>query len=84
MKEVDELKEFLEKAHGEITIDVDGMAPHISGTINDSGMMMAAFTCLKNLELGRGKKFDEVVELMKDLNAIMGCHAEGKINGKNL
>lgn len=42
MKEIDDLKDFLSKAHGEITIRVDGMAPHVEGTINDSGMMMAA------------------------------------------
>ena len=39
MKEVDDLKEFLNKAHGEITIKVDGMIPHVEGAINDSGMM---------------------------------------------
>ena len=42
MKEVDDLIDFLNKAHGEITIKVDGMVPHVEGTINDSGMMMAA------------------------------------------
>jgi hypothetical protein len=34
MKEVDDLKEFLNKAHGEITIKVDGMVPHVEVTIN--------------------------------------------------
>ena len=36
MKEVDDLKEFLNKAHGEITIKVDGMIPHVEGNINVS------------------------------------------------
>lgn len=31
MKEIDDLKDFLNKAHGEITIKVDGMVPHIKG-----------------------------------------------------
>ena len=84
MKEVDDLKEFLNKAHGEITIKVDGMVPHISGTINDSGMMMAAFACMKTLETKRGNSFDDTVEMMKKLNAVMGYHIQGRIDGKNL
>lgn len=78
MKEVDYLKDFLNNAHGEITIRVDGMIPHISGTINDSGMMMAAFACMKSLEV-RGGSFDDTVEMMKGLNSIMGYHVNGKI-----
>ena len=82
MKEIDELKEFLNTAHGEVTIKVDGMAPHIKGMINDSGMMLAAFACLKSLEVERGKAFDDIVEMMKSLNAIMGYHVNGEIDGK--
>jgi hypothetical protein len=82
MKEVDDLKEFLNKAHGEITIKVDGMIPHVEGVINDSGMMMAAFACLKCIETRRGESFDDTVEMMKGLNSIMGYHAKGKINGE--
>lgn len=84
MKEVDDLKEFLNKAHGEITIRVDGMAPHVEGTINDSGMMMAAFACMKSMEVrGRGS-FDDIVEMMRGLNYVMGYHIQGEIDGKNL
>ena len=82
MKEVDDLKEFLNKAHGEITIKVDGMIPHVEGNINDSGMMMAAFACMKCIETRRGESFDDTVEMMKGLNSIMGYHVEGKINGE--
>lgn len=82
MKEIDDLKDFLSKAHGEITIRVDGMAPHVEGTINDSGMMMAAFACMKCIEVNRGNSFDETVEMMKNLNSIMGYHAQGEINGE--
>ena len=82
MKEVDDLKEFLNKAHGEITIKVDGMVPHVEGTINDSGMMMAAFACMKCIETRRGGSFDDTVEMMKGLNSIMGYHVEGKISGE--
>ena len=78
MKEIDDLKDFLSKAHGEITIRADGMAPHVEGTINDSGMMMAAFACMKSLEV-RGGSFDNTVEMMKGLNNIMGYHVNGKI-----
>lgn len=84
MKEVDDLKDFLSKAHGEITIRVDGMAPHVEGTINDSGMMMVAFACMKCIEARRGGSFDDTVEMMKGLNSIMGYHVEGEIDGKNL
>lgn len=82
MKKLDEIKEFLEKANGEITVTVDGMAPHVSGTANDSGMMLVAFACLKCLEVGRDKNFDDTLEMMKNLNAIMGYHVSGKIDGE--
>lgn len=82
MKEIDDLKDFLSKAHGEITIRVDGIAPHVEGTINDSGMMMAAFACMKCIESKRGGSFDETVEMMKGLNSIMGYHIQGKIDGE--
>lgn len=84
MKEVDDLIDFLNKAHGEITIKVDGMVPHVKGTINDSGMMMAAFACMKCIETKRGGSFDDTVEMMKDLNSIMGYHIQGEIDDKNL
>ena len=84
MKEVDDLKDFLDKAHGEITIRVDGMIPHVEGAINDSGMMMAAFACMKCIEKRRGGSFDDTVEMMKGLNSIMGYHIQGEIDGKNL
>lgn len=71
MKEIDDLKDFLSKAHGEITIRVDGMAPHVEGTINDSGMMMAAFACMKCIETRSGGSFDNTVEMFKGLNFII-------------
>ena len=82
MKEVDDLIDFLNKAHGEITIKVDGMVPHVEGTINDSGMMMAAFACMKCIETRRCGSFDDTAEMMKGLNDIMGYHVEGKISGE--
>lgn len=82
MKEIDDLKDFLSKAHGEITIRVDGMAPHVEGTINDSGMMMAAFACMKCIETRSGGSFDNTVEMFKGLNFIMEYHIEGKVNGE--
>jgi hypothetical protein len=84
MKEIDYLKDFLSKAHGEITIRVDGIAPHVEGAINDSGMMMAAFACMKCIETRRGGSFDDTVEMMKGLNSIMEYHIQGEIDGKNL
>lgn len=82
MKELDELKEFLEKANGKITIKVDGMIPHVEGTINDSGMMMAAFACMKCIEKRKGGNFNDTVEMMKKLNAVMEYHIQGKIDGE--
>ena len=79
MKEIDDLKDFLSKAYGEITIRVDGMAPHVEGTINDSGMMMAAFACMKSMEVRGSGSFDDTVEMMKGLNNIMGYNVNGKI-----
>ena len=60
------------------------MVPHVKGTINDSGMMMAAFACMKCIETRRGGSFDDTVEMMKGLNSIMGYHIQGEIDGKNL
>ena len=79
MNELEELQKFLEKAHGEITIKVDGLVPHVEGTINDSGMKMAAFACMKCIETRGGGSFDDTVEMMKGLNDIIGYHVNGKI-----
>lgn len=78
MKELDELKEFLEKANGEITIKVDGMVPHVSGTINDIGMMMAAFACMKCIETRRGGSFNDTVEMMKKIKCCYGISYPGR------
>ena len=71
MKDVfDELEEFLQKADAEFTIKVNGMVPNIKGHGNDAGVIMAAFGALKILE-NTGKSFDEIVDMMNDLNSIM-------------
>ncbi len=82
MKEVDDLIDFLNKAHGEITIKVDDMVPHVEGAINDSGMMMAAFALMKCIETRRCGSFDDTDEMMKGLNSIMGYNVKGTINGE--
>ncbi len=80
MDELDELQKFLEEAHGEITIKVDGLVPSVTGTMNDGGLLLAAFACLKGLETRRGN-LDDTVEMLKCLNVIMGYHVNGKIDG---
>lgn len=60
------------------------MVPHVSETTNDSGMMMAAFACMKYIETRRCGSFNDTVEMMKKLNAVMGYHIQGEIDGKNL
>lgn len=84
IKEVEELKEFLDSAKGELTITVNGMAPHVSGNMNDPGVILAAFSLLKMIEHIQGHDMEEVMEMLINLNDIMGYHVEGTVYGKDV
>lgn len=71
-KDADELEEFLNSAHGTLTITLNGMTPNVKGTCNDSGAILAAFSGLKILESQSGNDFEEVLSLMRDLQQVMG------------
>lgn len=79
MTEFDELEIFLNTAHGEITIKVDGMVPHVEGNLNDAGALMATFGLLKLVEETQCANFDELLEKFKALNEIMGYRIIGKM-----
>lgn len=83
MKDVfDELEEFLQKADAEFTVTVNGMVPNVKGHGNDPGLIMTAFGTLKILE-NTGKSFDEILDMMKDLNAIMKYQIINRSEVKN-
>lgn len=84
IKEVEELKEFLDSAKGEFTITVNGMAPHVSGNMNDPGVILAAFSLLKMIEHTQDHDMEEVMEMLINLNDIMGYHVEGTVHGKDV
>ncbi len=71
-KDADEVYEFLDSAEGNLTITINGMAPHIEGRCNDAGAILAAFSGLKILESQSGNDFEEVLSLMRDLQQVMG------------
>lgn len=79
MTEFDELEDFLNKAHGEITIKVDGMVPHVEGNLNDAGALMATFGLLKLVEETQCADFNELLEKFKALNEIMRYKIVGKM-----
>ena len=70
-KEFDNLEEFLETARGTMTIDVNGMVPHITGDMNDAGAIMAVFGAVKSLELTIGMDFEKATDILKQLNNVM-------------
>lgn len=79
---VDELKEYLEGAHGEMTIKVEGMIPHIEAEhLNYPGALMCAFGALHSLCRIQGDDFDEIVDNLKTLNKIMGYEVRGNLPG---
>jgi hypothetical protein len=84
IKEVEELKEFLDSANGNVTITVNGMVPHISGNMNDSGAILAAFSMLKMIEHTQGHDMKEVMEMLINLNDLLGYHIEGKVYGEDV
>lgn len=83
-KEVEELKDFLDSARGELTITVNGMAPHVSGDMNDSGAILAAFSLMKMIEHTQNHNMQEVMEMLLNLNEIMGYHVEGRVYGEDV
>jgi hypothetical protein len=76
-KDLDELEKFLQNAHGKITIEANGMIPHVSGNLNDAGMLMASFAMLKLAEDVLGGDFDEMMIMFKSLNEVMGYQTIG-------
>lgn len=73
------LEEFLNNAHGEVNIKVDGMVPHVKGDLNDAGAILAAFSLLKLIEQTQCTDFDELFEAFKALNEIMKYEIVGKV-----
>ena len=84
MKEIEELQEFLNSANGDLTITVNGMAPHISGNMNDSGAILAAFSMLKMIENTQGHDMKEVMEMLINLNDLLRYHIEGRVYGEDV
>lgn len=84
MKEIEELKEFLDSAKGEITITVNGMAPHVQGNMNESGFILATFSLMKMIEQTQNHDMKEVMEMLINLNDLLGYYVEGRIYGEDL
>lgn len=82
MTEWEKLDEFLNNAHGEVRIKVNGMVPHVEGNLNDSGALMATFALLKLVEKTQDTNFDELFETFKALNEIMGYEIVGELPEK--
>lgn len=70
-KETETLEDFLNSAHGQLTITINGMVPNVKGTCNDPGAILAAFGCLKLIEGRSGCDFKELVNMMCELNDVM-------------
>ena len=80
MKDVfEKLEEFLNNAHGEVRIEVNGMIPHVEGNLNDAGALMATFGLLKLVEQTQCADFDELLEKFKALNEIMKYEIVGEM-----
>ena len=85
MKEIDELAEFLKKAHGTMSITVDGMVPHVTAkNINKQGSLMCFFGALHALAAVEGADFDETVDNLKELNKIMKYQVKGYLPSGNV
>lgn len=85
MKEIDELAEFLEKAHGTMTITVDGMVPHVTArNLNKQGSLMCCFGALHALAAVEGADFDKTVDDLKELNKIMKYQVVGSLPSGNV
>lgn len=83
-KEVKELTDFLNSAHGEITITINGMTPHVKGDMNDSGAILAAFSMLKMIEQKQGHDMKEVMEMLINLNDLLDYQIIGRIGGEDI
>lgn len=77
----DALEEYLKSADGKIEVECKGMIPHVSGEMNDAGMLMAALALLKTLETSRGESFRGITEMMNALNIIMNFKVSGECPG---
>lgn len=83
-KEVKELQDFLNSAYGEITITVNGMTPHVEGNMNESGAILAVFSLMKLIERTQNHDMKEVMEMLINLNDLMGYHLEGRVYGEDV
>lgn len=80
MDEIEELKELLNQAHGEMTITANGMVPHVSArNLNEAGSLMCCFGALHAHAEVLGADFDETVDKLKKLNSIMGYKIYGTL-----
>ena len=85
MKEIEELAEFLEKAHGTMTITVDGMVPHVTArNLNKQGSLMCCLGALHALAAVEGADFDKTVDDLKELNKIMKYQVVGSLPSGNI
>lgn len=79
-KELNELEEFIETAHGTMTIEVNGMIPHVTAKhINEQGALMATFGALHTYCIMHGGDFDEIVDILKNLNQVMKYQVAGNM-----
>lgn len=80
MQEIEELRKLLEKAHGTMTITVNGMVPHVEArNLNEPGALMCCFGALHSLAAIHGADFDETVDILKKLNTIMDYQVMGNL-----
>lgn len=68
---MDELEEFLNKASGKLTIEVDGMTPHIKGDVNKAGALMAAFAVMKFMEMLCKNDMESAFDTIRQLDEVM-------------
>lgn len=70
-QQYDELENFLNSAHGKLTVTINGMTPNVQGSCNDAGAILAAFSGITLICAQSGKDFDEVLDIMHDLQEVM-------------
>ena len=80
-KEVKELQDFLNSACGEITITINGSTPRVQGNLNESGFILAAFSLMKMIEQTQNHDMKEVMEMLINLNDLLGYHIKGRVYG---
>ena len=74
-----EISEFLNDAHGEVKIKVDGMNTHLDGKMNKAGIAMAAYTLLYTISETEKQPFTYMTEMMDEMYQILKSDINGKM-----